>query len=231
MTEVFVGTSGWLYDWNPDSLDWYVESSGLNAVELNATFYRYPFRSQVASWARRGSRLRWSVKVHRYITHTKRLKEDALGAWARFKELMAQLDPYVDFYLVQLPPAFDKRDRHVERLRSFAESTGLGRRLAVEFRHASWFNEDTVKLCEELGITAVSVDEPGYTWIVATGDIVYLRLHGRTSWYAHEYSEEELRELADAVLSLRPKRVYAFFNNDHWMLENARAMMRLFSKR
>ncbi|MEM4061454.1 MAG: DUF72 domain-containing protein, partial [Desulfurococcaceae archaeon] len=28
--EVYVGTSGWLYDWNEGaSLDWYVEESGL----------------------------------------------------------------------------------------------------------------------------------------------------------------------------------------------------------
>ncbi|RLF12723.1 MAG: DUF72 domain-containing protein, partial [Thermoprotei archaeon] len=37
---VYIGTSGWLYDWNLDgSLDWYVKNSGLNAVELNASFY------------------------------------------------------------------------------------------------------------------------------------------------------------------------------------------------
>jgi len=62
--QVFVGTSGWLYDWNEGgTLDWYVRFSGLNAVELNASFYRLPFRRQVESWARRGSSLRWSVKI------------------------------------------------------------------------------------------------------------------------------------------------------------------------
>ena len=35
---VYVGTSGWAYFWNPDGLDWYVRNSGLNAVELNASF-------------------------------------------------------------------------------------------------------------------------------------------------------------------------------------------------
>ncbi|MEM4913906.1 MAG: DUF72 domain-containing protein, partial [Desulfurococcaceae archaeon] len=68
--EVYVGTSGWLYDWNEGaSLDWYVEESGLNAVELNASFYRFPFRNQVKGWSIKGSTLRWSVKVHRSITH------------------------------------------------------------------------------------------------------------------------------------------------------------------
>ncbi len=42
---------------------------------------------------------------------------------------------------------------------------------------------------------------------------------GRSSWYAHDYSYEELVEVA--------RRVYVFFNNDHWMLGNARTMLKL----
>jgi uncharacterized protein YecE (DUF72 family) len=38
--ELFVGTSGWFYSWNPDgSFDWFCRFSGLNAVELNMSFY------------------------------------------------------------------------------------------------------------------------------------------------------------------------------------------------
>jgi uncharacterized protein YecE (DUF72 family) len=81
-----------------------------------------------------------------------------------------------------------------------------------------------------LGITVVSVDEPGITWVVTTNGIVYLRLHGRTDWYWYEYSEGELRELVVRVSSLNPSRVYVFFNNDHWMLENARAMLRILNE-
>jgi len=62
--EVYVGTSGWLYSWNlGKSLKWYVENSGLNAVELNASFYRYPTPRQVAQWADVGKTLRWAVIV------------------------------------------------------------------------------------------------------------------------------------------------------------------------
>jgi uncharacterized protein YecE (DUF72 family) len=39
--ELFVGTSGWFYSWNPDgSFDWFSRFSGLNAVELNMSFYK-----------------------------------------------------------------------------------------------------------------------------------------------------------------------------------------------
>ncbi|MEM1742154.1 MAG: DUF72 domain-containing protein, partial [Desulfurococcaceae archaeon] len=80
--QVFVGTSGWLYDWNEEaSFDWYVKYSGLNAVELNASFYRFPFRNQIKSWSSKGSNLRWSIKVHRSITHFHRMKKTALDIW------------------------------------------------------------------------------------------------------------------------------------------------------
>jgi uncharacterized protein YecE (DUF72 family) len=232
MVEVYVGTSGWLYDWNlGSSLQWYVENSGLNAVELNASFYRFPYPSQVAGWAKRGGRLRWAVKVHRSITHVRRLKPEALDTWRRFHALFKPMDSLVDFYLFQMPPSFTRTDTNVERIRMFARSTSLGERFAVEFRHASWFDSETVDLLRELGVTAVSVDSPQVTWIVTSNGTVYLRLHGRSAWYAHDYSAEELEEVAERVAALEPQRIYAFFNNDHWMLENARAFKRILESR
>jgi uncharacterized protein YecE (DUF72 family) len=226
MVDVYVGTSGWMYDWNEGgSLDWYVEQSGLNAVELNASFYRFPFLSQVKSWAVKGSRLRWAVKVHRSITHVRRMGSAALEVWSRFRERFAPLDSLVDFYLFQLPPSFAASEEGVRRLRAFAEACGLGCRMAVEFRHESWFEGEGLELCEELGVTFVSVDSPIGTWVASSNGVVYLRLHGRGAWYAYEYSEEELAELASRVAELSPIRVYAFFNNDHWMLENALQML------
>ncbi len=226
--EVFVGTSGWLYDWNPrGNFDWYVRNSGLNAVELNASFYRFPFPNQVASWARKGRGIRWAVKVHRSITHVRRLSPQAVDIWMKFYELFKPLDPYIDFYLFQLPPTFSNTPGNRERIEMFVRATRLGSRFAIEFRHESWFNSDTVEFCKKLGITVVSIDAPIGTWIVTSNGIVYLRMHGRTAWYAHEYTLSELVEIADAVLRLRPSKIYVFFNNDHWMLENARAMLRL----
>ncbi|MEM1943062.1 MAG: hypothetical protein QXO30_03050 [Candidatus Caldarchaeum sp.] len=49
--ECFVGASGWFYSWNPDgSLDWFVRNPGLKAVELNMSFYRFPFPNMLRSW-------------------------------------------------------------------------------------------------------------------------------------------------------------------------------------
>jgi len=226
--KVYVGTSGWLYDWNPNgSLEWYVRRSGLNAVELNSSFYRIPFPSQVRSWSVRGRGLRWSVKVVQYITHYYKLSGRALELWDRFKSTFKPIDSIIDFYLLQLPPNFKSTHGSKARLADFIKSLDLKERLAVEFRHTSWFNDATVKLLEDLGATLVSIDSPIGKWIWKTGDTIYLRLHGRSEWYLYDYSLEELRELSEAIIELRPERVYVFFNNNHYMLENARAMKRV----
>ena len=234
MPEVYVGTSGWLYDWNlGGNLDWYVQHSGLNAVELNASFYRFPYPNQVKSWARKGKELRWSIKIHRSISHTRRLNEKALPIWNQFYELFTPMEKerIIDFYLLQLPPSFDAREEYVDRLRRFANYTGLGERLAIEFRHSSWLDTGRgVELCRELGATFVSIDAPIGTYIERSNDTVYLRIHGRLYWYAHDYSVEELAELAEKILGLHPRRIYVFFNNDHWMLENARTMKQILLK-
>ncbi len=222
--KVYVGTSGWVYDWNPDGLEWYVEHSRLNAVELNASFYRMPSGRLVYSWARRGSRLRWAVKVYRGVTHVHRLNERGVELFKRFLELFKPMDDIIDFYLVQLPPSFRKTRENVARVERLA-GLGLGERLAVEFRHGSWFNEDTVRWASGLGFTLVSIDAPIGTWIVSSNGVVYLRMHGRSAWYAHDYSDDELVGVARLVYELNPRRVYVFFNNDHWMLENARRML------
>ncbi|MCD6592292.1 MAG: DUF72 domain-containing protein [Thaumarchaeota archaeon] len=232
MTQIFIGTSGWMYDWNLESsLDWYIANSGLNAIELNASFYRFPYPNQVKSWARKGRRLSWSIKVHRAITHASRLSQKAIKTWERFHRLFNPLNNIISFYLFQLPPNFSATSQNIERVRSFIENTGLGDRFAIEFRHRSWFKEDLVRLIEKLGAVYVSVDSPMITWICSTNKIIYLRMHGRTSWYAHDYSEEELAELVEEMLRLKPEKIYVFFNNDHWMLENARLMLKLFKER
>jgi len=231
MTEVFVGTSGWMYDWNRGrSFTWYVENSKLNAVELNASFYRFPYPSQVLGWARRGRGLRWSVKVHRSITHMRKLSEKAVETWRKFYELFKPLDEYVDFFLFQMPPNFSATDTNLHRVSNFIEVTGLGKRFAIEFRHPSWFKPELSKFISDLGAVYVSIDSPMITWISSSNGIIYLRMHGRVDWYAHDYSKLELEEIVEEMAAHQPKKIYAFFNNDHWMLKNARFMLKLMRK-
>jgi len=222
LPEIYIGTSGWYYPWNEEgTLDWYLKHSGLNAVELNASFYRFPFKNQVISWSRKGSKIRWAVKVNQSITHFRRLNERALEIWWKFYDLFKPLDRYVDFYLFQLPPNYTCKESSLERISWFYRETGLNERFAIEFRHHSCFNDKVVEWGRREGLTIVSVDAPISVWIVTSNDIVYLRMHGRDTWYMYEYSLEELREDAYKIKDLDPEKIYVFFNNDFWMLINA----------
>ncbi len=225
--QVFVGTSGWFYDWNPErSLDWFVQNSGLNALELNASFYRFPFPNQVKSWAKKGNSLRWAVKVSKLITHQHLFNPNAYEVWNSFYQLFAPLDSLIDFYLFQLPPRLDITAR--PKLTAFIKKTALGRRFALECRNKTWFNPETVNWAEKLGITLVTVDAPDYPGTVFnTSGSIYLRLHGRTEWYRYCYSRKELKTIAVVISQMKPAAVYAFFNNDQDMLSNARTMFEI----
>jgi uncharacterized protein YecE (DUF72 family) len=59
------------------------------------------------------------------------------------------------------------------------------RRNVVEFRHASWWNEDVYSAFCEVGINFCSCSGPRLPdELIRTADEVYVRLHGPKRWYA-----------------------------------------------
>lgn len=225
--EVYIGTSGWAYAWNRGgSLAWFVEHSGLNAIELNSSFYGFPSEKTVLSWANVGSGLRWSVKVHQSVTHRHRFNERAVAVWERFYERFLPLDNLVDFYLFQAPPAFGD----IDRILTFLETIGLAQRCAVEIRNLVVLGDD--EACQRLRDVAVlvSVDSPDLQERIFPGDVVYLRMHGREGWYRHDYTDAELVGIRDKIAAIDPKRAYIFFNNNSTMLEDAQQVLRFFAQ-
>lgn len=223
--EVFIGTSGWFYDWNLDkSLDWYLANSKLNAIELNASFYRFPFPNQIKSWAKKGQSLKWAIKVNKLITHKFKFK-GCVKIWEDFKERFKPLDKLIDFYLFQAPPNF----RDYELILKFIKKIKIGKRFAFEIRNKDWLNSERKFNELKKKVVIVSVDSPNFYSKIIRDKIIYLRMHGRTDWYKHNYSKEELKEIVDKIKKIKPKKVYVFFNNNHNMLENARLMRDLFS--
>jgi uncharacterized protein YecE (DUF72 family) len=225
MTEAFVGTSGWSYSWNQgNSLDWYVQHSGLNAIELNMSFYRFPYPNMVKSWAAKGKDLAWVVKVHRSITHFQKLAPSSSEGFQRFKKLFAPLENMIHYYLLQLPPTFID----IDKLEQFITATGT-EKFAIEFRHPTLFTDEIRTWGKKHGVLLVSIDAPQLPTTIMSDTVVYERVHGRTWWYSHDYSDSELSEIKERILSGHPKTVYVFFNNNHAMLENATRMHRLLS--
>jgi uncharacterized protein YecE (DUF72 family) len=229
--DFFVGTSGWYYSWNEErSLDWFIAKSGLNAVELNMSFYRFPYSNMVKSWVNKDKALRWAVKVNHLITHRFKFNEKAFPAWQKFRDLFSPLDANVDFYLFQLHPRITPE--LADAIEKFGKETGLQKRFAVEVRNREWFKAEWVSWASNLGITWVSVDSPDFPLDAYNTDgLVYQRMHGRTAWYSHHYSNRELEEVAEKITKTNPEKAYVFFNNDTAMLENARKMLDIFKKR
>lgn len=222
--DVFVGTSGWSYSWNiENSLDWYIKNSGLNAIELNMSFYRFPFPNMVKSWFKKGKKLAWVVKVHRSVTHFKKLNKDSYILFKKFKEIFKPLEECIHYYLFQLPPHFN----NIDALDLFIGEFGC-KKICIEFREKSLFNNNIIEWGKKKGILIVSIDAPSMPDKIMSEKIVYERIHGRTFWYSHDYSKNELLEIKNKILNVNPEKIYIFFNNNHAMLENAKVMYNLF---
>jgi uncharacterized protein YecE (DUF72 family) len=221
--EVFIGTSGWSYDWNEgNSLEWYVNHSDLNAIELNMSFYRFPFPNMVKSWSMKGKQLAWVIKVHRSITHYKKLSKESYVIFKRFQDIFKPLEEYIHYYLFQLPPQFN----NIDTIDLFIDECRC-EKLCFEFRNQSLFNDDIIQWGKKKGVLIVSIDAPNMPQKIMSNRIIYERIHGRTGWYLHDYSREELLDIKNRILSCNPELIYLFFNNNHAMLENAKAMYNL----
>jgi len=213
---VKIGTSGYAYpEWKgnfypaklaaKDMLRYYGER--FPTVEINNTFYRLPKESVLNAWAEQvPESFQFVIKASQRITHFKRLNDcgDLLGLLYRATATLgARLGPL----LFQLPPNFKK---DVPRLRSFFEAMPERRRFAIEFRHASWFDDETFNaLRDEAAALCVSdTGEEPVTPLVATTDWGYLRLR------REEFSEADLREWARRIREQPWKETFVFIKHE-----------------
>lgn len=203
--KIFVGTSGWSYDWNRGgNLDWYLNNSQLNAIELNASFDRFQYKNQIEGWARKGAEIRWCVKVHRFVTHQYKFNETAREVWQRFLDLFSPLNSSIDCYLFQAPPSMT----NIERLLRFFDGLPLLEKCVIEIRNL--ISDDTI--CKKLQdcLPLVSVDSPDCRDRIFSDNIIYLRMHGGENWDQHYYTQEELKETSGIIGATEAEKVYIF---------------------
>jgi len=96
--------------------------------------------------------------------------------------------------------------------------------IALEIRNKNLLNQDIYNFLKKEKIIFVISDSPRWpTDIVKTTDIVYVRFHGKPVIFASKYSKEELKEYAEKIKKLKPKILFAYFNNDAegYAIENA----------
>ena len=177
-------------------------------VEINNTFYRMPKESVLLDWASKVPEgFSFAIKASQRITHFARLKPDAIEHVEYLVRTAGVLAERLGPILFQLPPNMKK---DADRLRAFLEKLPEGRRYAMEFRHPSWFEDDTFDALRDHRVAFVSIDQDDFASPVrCTAPWAYLRLHRL------DYSAEALAQWAKAVKELGCTEAYVFFKHDH----------------
>jgi uncharacterized protein YecE (DUF72 family) len=86
-----------------------------------------------------------------------------------------------------------------------------------EFRHKSWYEDDTFELMRQLDVGFCIHDMPDReSPRVVTGNVIYVRFHGTTGRYAGNYTKSLLQNWAKWLKGEAPnvRAIYAYFNND-----------------
>lgn len=232
-----IGTSGWHYNhwierFYPKDLPknkWLTYyAKHFDTVEINNTFYHLPKAKTVENWHRiTPKNFLYVVKANRFITHIKRLNEPAEPV-ERFFEIVNLLKEKLGPVLYQLPPSFHKE---LDRLKEFIGFLPDTTKSVFEFRHKSWFSQDTYKLLEKHNCSFCIHDMPGVkTPLVVTGDTIYIRFHGSTGRYEGNYTKSMLGKWADWIKKQKVKKSYAYFNNDYnaYAISNAKTLREMF---
>jgi uncharacterized protein YecE (DUF72 family) len=221
--KIYIGTSGWqYYHWkvkfypedlpSKDFLKFYAKY--FNTVEVNTSFYHFTKKSTFEKWKKEVNRnFLFSIKLNRLFTHFRKLKlnKDDKRILKETNESYKVLGKNLGTILIQLPPSLKKDLKILERFLKNFENL----KLAIEFRHKSWLDKETYNFLKKKKVAFVISDSPRWsTDIVKTTDFVYIRFHGKPHLFASKYEKEELQRYSREIKKLKPKILFAYFNND-----------------
>lgn len=252
---VWIGTSGYSYpDWVGEFYPRGTRTSNMLAyysrhfplVELNFTFYRPPTRAMLERLADQTPKaFPFVVKLPRSLSHEQR-RDDL----ATFRAAAAGLQDRKQLMglLCQLPQSTHYNKQSCQWLETLSAELAEFR-LAIEFRHRSWWREDVPAWMAEHHLDLVAVDVPDVPALYPRGWVqssrrAYVRLHSRSAsnWYAgdkerydYNYSDGELNEWLELMNAAqeRTEEVLFLFNNCYrgQAVANARRMQALIEER
>ena len=227
LTNLHIGTSGWSYKkwiglFYPESikptayLQYYAQY--FDTTEINTTFYHTPRVSSAENWAKQvPPGFTFCIKMNRYITQLKRLK-DPEEPLQRFFTAIEPLSPVAGPILIQLPPSLHFNYDVTEYFYSLLRREYNHYRFALEARHTSWFDNDSLNLMAKY-IIAFVISQSGNVFPYAefvTDTNIYVRFHGPEALYASPYSYEMLNSYAEKFVHWINDGhvIWAYFNND-----------------
>ncbi len=230
MSQWHLGTIGFSYkDWlggfypahTPQRAFLTYYSQVFNSVEMDTTFHSIPRSSVVQSWAAiTPAEFRFCVKTPRLITHDLGLT----GGQGLMDEFLTAISPLKDKLgpiLIQFPPSFTQAKLGL--LEEFMATLPQLHQYAVEFRHASWYNQATYHLLTQYHVGWVTIDYPHLPRrINMTADFLYIRWIGvNNRYHYHSYEREDMsNQLLWWLHEIQPyleivPEIYGFFNNDY----------------
>jgi uncharacterized protein YecE (DUF72 family) len=212
----YVGTSGYSYpEWKgsfyppklpaKQMLAYY--SGHFQTVEINYTFKRLPTAAVLQAWIDAvPADFKFALKAPEQITHRKRLK-DTDDAVAGFLGIAGKLKERLGPLLFQLPPNFKK---DASRLDAFLDSLPPQRRIAFEFRHSSWFDDEVFALLRNHRAALCIADEKDDLLVpfVATTDWGCLRLR------RPDYDDAALKKWLKQIRQQDWQDVFVFFKHE-----------------
>ena len=220
MSKIYIGTSGYSYpswkgnfypaDLKPAQwLTYY--SSQFNTVELNGSFYKVPLvKSLKKMFESTPDDFCFSVKANQKITHIMLMKnvKDTVN---EFSEIINEgLEHKLHNILFQLPPSFHYTEENLDNI--INNIPGSSKNI-IEFRHASWWNEEVMQVLDKHDLTFCNVSYPGLPdEVKVTTESTYLRMHGVPDLFKSLYSDEELKLFAKK-LPANAENTYIYFNN------------------
>jgi uncharacterized protein YecE (DUF72 family) len=240
MGELLVGTSGYDYpDWKGGfypmklarnrCLEFYSEQ--FNSLELNGTYYAMPTPEQMKKMAERsGKRVRFTVKAFQDLTHAadKSRYQDLVSDFKKALEPLLN-DDLLLCALFQFPESFHYDNKEKIYLDALLKEVA-DIPVVVEMRNTAWQNDQVYKALRHRKVGWCIADNPDVGNLmkldfVCTGDIAYMRFHGRNAkmWYAGDnvtrydylYQDYELQGFVQPIGELlqKAKIVQLFFNN------------------
>jgi len=220
-----IGCSGFLYrDWKeyfypaklPQRLWFEHYASVFDTLELNVTFYKFPQLSSLQKWYDTSPpNFLFSLKVPRLITHYKQMKDCERLLHDFYSTVEEGLREKLGCVLFQFPAKFIYTE---ERLQLLIDNVKPGIKNVVELRDKSWWDKKIFKVLKEHNIifsgishpTLKEHQEPIFNNAVSS----YYRFHGIPRLFYSEYTEEELKAVADQILKKKGvKEVFVYFNN------------------
>lgn len=244
MKNIYIGTSGYNYKhWLDDVfyppghpknklLEYYAQH--FNTVELNSPFYGLPTPKTVKNWHRRTpENFKFVVKGSRYTTHLKRLKDPAKSTKLFFDNIKL-LKEKLACVLWQLPPSMKfNHERILSFVKTLSKNPTAKKVLhSIEFRHPSWFTDETYKILTDHNVNLCIANSPNWPCSEKiTSDFIYLRFHGDKNLYSSNYSNKELKKWAGKIKRWikEEKFAFCFFNNDEkgFAVKNAKELERM----